>query len=74
VNYEISLQQVGTEWHWTLIRHNDAGAKVVADSFVGCASASLAAADAEAEIAEPGRALRAYRAAIGSRNTLVVGI
>lgn len=63
MNYEISLQQVGVVWHWTLIRHSDAGAKVMADSFIGSATASLAAAEAEAEIADPGRDLRNYRAA-----------
>ncbi|MBS7790302.1 hypothetical protein KTR66_09860 [Roseococcus sp. SDR] len=60
--YEITLQQTKAGWHWTVFRHDVNGATTtLADSFETSPTATIAAAEAAAEIATPGRALGLYR-------------
>ena len=62
-NHEITIQQTKAGWHWAIsILPADGGTpKVIADSFEPSPTAVIAAAEASAEIHEPGRALRRYR-------------
>lgn len=61
--FEIALQNTAAGWHWSVADTSTGTAKLIADSFTPSRNAADAAAEAEAEIAEPGRAARMYRAA-----------
>lgn len=61
--HEIFLQNTNGRWSWSLMEVGDLGAATVADGFSDHATAAEAAAEAEAEIKEPGRALRLARVA-----------
>lgn len=58
--HEIFLQNTNGRWSWSLLETVNDGpcSRTIADGFSDHATAAEAAAEAEAEIKEPGRALR----------------
>jgi len=60
-HFEINLTNSAEGWHWTLMAEKEGTRVMVAESYDPLPTAAAAAEEAEAEIAEPGRARRLYR-------------